>query len=320
MGRYMSWVANSILFVLCCYLLANATNEVFAALLTPTPAEISESPAPRASQRHAWSERQVILTRNLFNASLLAPPAPIAEEEPEEDLVATKLPLKLLGTAAIQPHEFSWAAVEDETERRTVVVRVNDSLRSATVERIERRRIVLRESGELRELTLDEEETQSLANVGARARQTIASGKVAPIKRRGPAPRARRAPAAPPRAPEPEKVRKVDEDSFEVDRDDVDDLVRNPTALFSQARILPKYDEGEMIGLQINGIKSGSLFEEIGLQSGDVITKLNGITIDDPQESAKVLAEFSEAENFTVDVERSDGSVDTLEFSLGDTE
>ena len=52
------------------------------------------------------------------------------------------------------------------------------------------------------------------------------------------------------------------------------------------------------------------------LFGGDVITKVNGITIDDPQESAKILAEFSDAESFTVDVERGDGTSDTLEFSL----
>ncbi len=95
-----------------------------------------------------------------------------------------------------------------------------------------------------------------------------------------------------------------------------DDLTRNCTNLFSQARILPKYTDGEMVGLQINAIKPGSLFEEIGIRSGDVITNLNGISIDDPEESAKILAEFSEAEKFTVEVTREDGSSDTLEFEF----
>jgi hypothetical protein len=163
MGRYLSWIANSVLFILCCYLLANVANEVFAAILTPSPVEATKSPAPGPVQRHAWSERKVILDRNLFNASLLAPVAPVVVEEPEEDLAETKLPLRLLGTAAVLPPELSWAAVEDEAERRTVIVRVNDSLRDASVQRIERRRIVLREGGALRELTLDEEDDKAQA-------------------------------------------------------------------------------------------------------------------------------------------------------------
>jgi general secretion pathway protein C len=115
-------------------------------------------------------------------------------------------------------------------------------------------------------------------------------------------------------------VRKLAEDRFEVDREKVDDMMRDPSNLFTQARILPKFEAGEIVGLQINAIKPGSLFETIGIQSGDVITKLNNIEIDDPQESAKILAEFSEAEAFTVDVNRSDGSSHTLEFSFEDSE
>ena len=101
-----------------------------------------------------------------------------------------------------------------------------------------------------------------------------------------------------------------------MERGDVDDMMRNPSNLFSQARILPKYEEGEMVGLQINAIKPESFFEEVGIQSGDVITKLNGTAIDSPEESAKILVELSQAESFTIDVERSDGTTDTLEFNL----
>jgi general secretion pathway protein C len=110
----------------------------------------------------------------------------------------------------------------------------------------------------------------------------------------------------------------VAEDEFAVDRDDLEDMVRNPSSLFSQARILPKYEEGEMVGLQINAIKPGSLFEDIGIESGDVITQVNGIPINNPQESAKILEEFSGDGPLVVDVEHTDGTNDTLNFSIGE--
>ncbi len=308
MGQYLSWLANSVLFVLCCYMVADATNEVFAALLTPEPAEVTVPSVASAAPQRAWSDREIILKRNLFNASLLAPPQqPEAEAPPEEDLAATKLPLRLLGTAAVIPSDGSWAAVVDESERRTLIVGIGDTVNKATVKRIERRRLVLSEGGKLRELVLDED-----------AKPAIDSGRTLASKRnarsRG---RPSRAPKPSPRTPS-DKVKRLDDDHFQVGRDDVDEMMENPTNLFSQARILPKYEEGSMVGLQINAIKPGSLFEQIGIQSGDVITKLNGITIDNPQESAKVLTEFSEAESFTVDVQRGDGSSDTLEFSIND--
>jgi len=96
-------------------------------------------------------------------------------------------------------------------------------------------------------------------------------------------------------------------------------MVRNPATLFSQARILPKYEEGQMVGLQVNSIKNGSLFEEIGLRDGDVITELNGIAIESPEESAKILAEFSQAKEFSVVVE-SGGEVRELEFTMPEGE
>jgi general secretion pathway protein C len=305
MGQYLSWLANSVLFVLCCYMVADTTNEVFAALLTPEPVEVTTAAVGTAAPARTWSDREVILERNLFNASLLAPPRPPEHEAPPEvDLAATELPLRLLGTAAVIPSDASWAAVVDESERRTVIVGVGDPLNKATVKSIERRRLVLSEGGKLRELVLDEEAAPAAIKGGramANSRGKRARGRTA-------------------RAPKPaaKKITRLDQDRFKVERDDVDEVMQNPTNLFSQARILPKYDEGTMVGLQINAIKPGSLFEEIGIQSGDVITKLNGITIDNPQESAKVLTEFSEAETFTVDVEREDGSSDTLEFSIDD--
>ncbi|MBW2290290.1 MAG: hypothetical protein JRG80_14460 [Deltaproteobacteria bacterium] len=308
MGQYLSWLANSVLFVLCCYMVADTTNEVFAALLTPEPAEVTPPAAGSAAPQRSWGDREVILKRNLFNASMLAPPRPPEPEAPpEEDLAATKLPLRLLGTAAMIPSDGSWAAVVDESERRTLIVGIGDTLNKATVKRIERRRLVLVEGGKLRELVLDED-----AGPAVKGGRTAAKSRSARTRGRPSRP-SRPKPKIPSR-----KVTRLDDDRFKVNRDDVDEVMNNPTNLFSQARILPKYEEGAMVGLQINAIKPGSLFEEIGIESGDVITKLNGITIDNPQESAKVLTEFAEADSFTVDVERGDGSSDTLEFSIND--
>jgi general secretion pathway protein C len=304
MGQYLSWLVNSVLFVLCCYLVADAANDVFAALLTPTAEGSAHGSAAAVRASREWADREIILKRNLFNASLLAPAVPV-EEEPPEELEATRLPLRLIGTAAATPADLSWAAVEDEQERRTVVVRVGDPIQTARVERIERRRIVLSEKGELRELVLDEDES------------------AAPPRGLGRARMARRGPRARPRSPSAtaareQRVEKLAEDRFQMEREDVEEMMRNPSNLFSQARILPKYEGGEMVGLQINAIKPGSFFEEVGLQSGDVITDLNGTAIDSPQESARFLAELSQADTLTIGVQRSDGSTDILNFNLED--
>jgi len=283
MARYLGWLANTVLFLLCCLFAAKTVNAVIGSTLAVAPDPVISPAETQTAAAATWSDRQVILTRNLFNASLLVP----ADATPvEEDLEATKLPLTLLGTVSAYEPENAWAAIEDRETKQTRTVRVNDTVRAgATVQRIERRRVVLIENGSPRELLLAEDGALQLAAVSP--------------KRPLPAPGPRRAPGRaqqPPPLAEPGPLGAPQAD------------IRNPATLFSQARILPKYENGQMIGVQLNAIKPGSMFEQIGIQNGDVIKELNGIKIDSPEQSAKILLEFVDAKSFNVVVENSQGT------------
>jgi general secretion pathway protein C len=284
MVRYLSWLANAALLTLGCFLVANTANTVFAALLTPSPAERAPAPAPEPPAGRSWSDRQKILERNLFKASLLAPARPV---EVDEDLQATQLPLGLLGTVASPDPQLSWAAIEDKETREHLVLRMQDDVKDgkATVVRIERKRVVLSENGELRELVLAE-------NRGVPPMPKMSASKRPSRKSRA----ARRRSArnrSPVRPHEPPPS--------------LEEVIRNPAQLFSQARILPKYEDGEMVGVQVSAIQSGSLFEEAGIKDGDVITELNGIKINSPEESATILRELSNAEELAITIRGEDG-------------
>lgn len=301
-GRWAIWAVNTVLFVLCCYLAAGLVNAGIGEWLagppsTPPSAARGAEPASRA-----WSDRQMILDRNLFQVSTLLPPAPAVEEPEvtEEELEATRLPLKLLGTVAATDQNAAYAAVDDQQNRKQIVVRVNDRLLDkATVIRIERRRIVLQHGSKREELALDEDEPPLAAARGPR---------VSPVN----------AAAMPPGGGDlRDRIRRLSESSFQVDREQVEETMRNPAELFSEARILPKYDNGQMTGVQLSSIKPGSLFEEIGIQNGDTVTQVNGITISSPQDSAALLKELTESTDFTVNVLGADGQTRTLTYSIG---
>ena len=55
-------------------------------------------------------------------------------------------------------------------------------------------------------------------------------------------------------------------------REEIQKSLRDPSELLSQARVIPKYEQGQMVGVQVNAIKPGSLFQEIGRRDGDLIT------------------------------------------------
>lgn len=300
-SRWAIWAVNSALFALCCWLAAGLINAGIGEWLAGPPSAPAARPQQQASVAREWSDRQRILDRNLFQVSTLLPAAAVAAEPEitEEELEATRLPLKLLGTVAATDQGAAYAAVDDQQNRKQIVVRVNDRLLDkATVLRIERRRIVLQNGANREELALDEDD--------------------APIAARRPSPSPVSAVATPPGGTDlRDRIRRLSESSFQVDREQVEETMRNPAELFSEARILPKYDNGQMTGVQLSSIKPGSLFEEIGIQNGDTVTQVNGITISSPQDSAALLKELTESTDFTVNVQGADGQTRTLTYSIG---
>jgi len=271
--------ANAILFVIACLLAADTANAIFAAVLLP-PAEHDQAEAARGEPVVAstWADRQVILDRNLFQSSTLAPPTDVVVDD---NLEATKLPLTLLGTAASQDPRLAWAAVQDRDARTTIIVGVGQSIQEkATVVKIERQRVVLLEGGTHRELAFDEQDlTPQLASPVQSAADRAAARRAARLQR-------------------------LSENTFEIPATDAQALMNNPAQLLSEARWLPKYEDGQMKGVQVSQIKPGSVLEQAGLQEGDVITGVNGLAIDSPEQSPMLMQKLTEGGPLVFDTAR----------------
>src|SRR5262245_1754589 len=141
MKRVLILSANALLVILACFLASGIIVDVSAAVLAPDEIEVRSAAAAAEASPRDRGDRQIILARNLFNVSTLAP-GPLAEEEDQYE--KTKLPLRLLGTAAAEDRALSWAAIEDLETKQHLVVRLDQEIKGgARVLRIERRRIVL---------------------------------------------------------------------------------------------------------------------------------------------------------------------------------
>jgi general secretion pathway protein C len=113
-----------------------------------------------------------------------------------------------------------------------------------------------------------------------------------------------------------DRVRQLNENRFALQREDVEAAARNPAALFSQARILPKYEEGQMVGVQLNAVKPGSVFEQIGIRDGDIVVEFNGTRIESPQQSAELMRQLSQTDQLNLRVEGADGQERTLTYTF----
>jgi type II secretion system protein C len=288
MKRVLILTANAALVVLCCFLASGIIADVSAAVLAPDAVGANPSAAAAATSPRDRGDRQVILARNLFNVSTLTP-GPVVDEE--EEYEKTKLPLRLLGTAAAADAKLSWAAIEDLETKQHLVRRLEEEVKEGSgvrVVKIERRRIVLQNGGRREELALEGDEP-------ARPRATTTA-------QRGPRPSARG------------NLERLAENRFSVNREEVQNIATNPSALFSQARILPKYEGGQMVGVQVSAIKPGSLFEQAGLQNGDTITGVNGSPVNGPDGATVIFSQLTQGGEITLDVLGANGSRSSKSF------
>ncbi len=302
MNRALIFPINMALFVLCCFLAGRMIAAVTGEVLAPeATASLALAPVPPLVDR-SWDARQIIITRNAFNASTLTPTAALPTEE--EEYAKTKLPLRLLGTAAHEEATYSWAAIEDLETREHHVVRVGERLKGrADVLRIERRRIVLQNGARREELALEGDEGKKTRRPSSRAAARRPSSRAPRGARAARPPRTRSAAVTNPR------VERLGENRFAVDRQEMQNLAANPAALLSsnQARILPKYENGQMVGLQVNAIQAGSVWQQIGVRDGDTITEFNGVQISGQEGGQALLQQLSSADEIAVKVLGRDG-------------
>jgi general secretion pathway protein C len=278
MVRYLGWLANTALFTLCCFLVANTANAIIAAWLSHSPALAVEMGTHGGSRSRTWDDRQQINRRNLFHSAELSTPASTPEPT-DEELKETELPLRLWGTIAADDPALSWASVE-ETGRKGAIsaVRVGDKIQSATIVGIERRRVVLLENGNRRSLSLDDD---------AALMKLVSSIKDLKPPTRATTSRASRRKSARARKPKTEKP---------------ESPVGNPSSLYSQARIVPEIDpETNLVtGLKLSAIQAGSAFEDAGMQNGEVITEIGGVSVSDLGDSTKIMSALTDPDEVEI--------------------
>jgi type II secretion system protein C len=286
MGPWLIKALNFMLLGASCYLVADAVTEIGGEALEPPPLQ-NEVVRPAESTEAALVSPNAILDRNLFGAQLAGEvQLNAAPDESEAELEETKLPLRLLGTAAATDTFRSRAAIQDEKLRKHLVVGIGDEIEGHTrvrVKDIQRTRVVLDNRGKLEELLLHED-----------------GPRVAAAPPRRPTPGARQARRAPDRASMGDRL-------AQLKGADGQGLSR----ILSSARIVPEYDpsNGEMLGMKVDAIKADSLLQKVGLLNGDVITEVNGIVVDRLEATSAIFEELATADEINVAATRGQEAV-----------
>jgi general secretion pathway protein C len=314
--RFSQWhvtALNCLLIVAFGYFAAQSVNDIYKRTISAdADAPVAESIAPRpASGIRTRTYYDTIVKRDIFN---LVPqnnaPAPVVAED---------LHLKLLGTSLLSKSQ-PYAILEDQAGNQSLYQVGEDVPDAGRLVSVEANRVIIDRGG--RRVAIDIPPSQ-LGGPMALRRGAIAMPRGIPnnipdmMQRHM---RRHRPPAATEENDDSGDDNSSDDDSkddssklelkkvgpgrFEANRAEVANTMQNPAQLFAQMRALPHFVNGKTDGFSISNVAAGSVFEQLGLQNGDLLTEIDGKPVTNPMQAMGLMTAVQTASSIDLTIQR----------------
>lgn len=237
------------------------------------------------------------------------PPIVAQHDKPLE----TDLALHLLGTMVASHPSGSIAHIRTPQSNEDLYVRVGGKVPGARIEQISREFVVLRRDdrpqGPVEILTLTGRGPGAGARTVAGAGGGASRAQISPPPVQAVTPKLEAEPAvyAGNRvfAEVPEgSVERFSESEIAISREVVHAQNSMPGDLSSALRLEPMSDQGQTLGMRLGHVEPGSVFEQIGLQAGDVIVNVNGSEALDPRTASDFLQRLESEGEVVLEIDR----------------
>jgi general secretion pathway protein C len=294
--RYFT-IANFLLITVGVYLCVNAFYTFVTARLDyglsagVTVNPVSSSPVERSHLPLA--DYAAITKRNIFNSSTQEQEAaPVVEKKLDlENLKQTDLKLKLWGTVTGQ-NEGAYAVIEDSKAREQNLYRAGDTIQNAVVKLIFREKVVLKVGDNDEILAMEENIGRGGSRRGDR-KDVRSSSRTSERKL--------------PVSSYPRKIK--------LRGDQIEKAMENLGQLMEQATLRPHIENGQSAGISITGIKPNAIFRKMRLRNGDIITGVNGNSIDSVEDAVKFVEQLSSGSDIQLQIKRR-GREQSLDYSI----
>jgi len=208
-------------------------------------------------------------------------PTAIAKPKP---VVLRPLTIKLLGTVVAGKGSAAIIAISQGSEQRAFFL--GDTIQPGVVlKTVEAESILVDRSGNLERISL--EQNGKLNSAPSATTETLAS---------------RPTHTKPP-------MSKI------IGRAHLQKQLQNFPALLSQARAIPHFINGQIGGFSVSDIVPGSLYQQAGLQNGDIITTINGEKITGAQQAMNIYTKLKNAPSLDLELLRA-GSVQNIHYDI----
>ena len=77
-------------------------------------------------------------------------------------------------------------------------------------------------------------------------------------------------------------IRQTGEQKFVLDKEGVQKSLQNPQRVLTDARMLPNIVDNKQDGFKVSEVKRGGIYDELGLQNGDILLKINDLELNSP--------------------------------------
>jgi general secretion pathway protein C len=305
--RKYAWTANLALLFAAAWFLARTVNTLVGAAIRPRPqADLGalSAPPPRPvlpaslDQDRLYRLIGVEPPKPVELATNVAPPRPQTCQDPTARPVKSDLRLQLVAGVLAERAGASLATLLDPSTRESRVVGVGEEFSGGRLLGVERVRDDHDVTGNGFKVVA------VVCNGGTKEYVDADSGSGAvPV-----VPNLGQAPVPPPVAGRPggdmQGVRKVADNRYDIDKQVIESALSNLNTLATQARLVPSFENGVANGFKLFAIQPGSLYSAIGIENGDVITRINGYEVNSPDKALEVYQKLRESCHVTIEVER----------------
>lgn len=293
--------------LLSAFFVAQGATALLASKVFRSVPEAQSSPSRRALASARARERHdpsLILRRNIFdsaqgdlsNAPLEELALPDADLPMEEVETPCKGSLRLIGTVVIPGElERSLAAIEG-SDQNAGLHRGGGEVGEFRIRSIQADSVVLQGKSGFCRLTMFEVEGAAPAKPIPKPRVTERK----PGRRGNDADRN----AGLSEQEISDGVEKVNDTNFNISRVMLNKVLDNAGKLIGIAAVAPKMEGGQSVGMEIRGIRPGTLLTKLGIQNGDVLENVNGQPLSSPDAALGAYTTLRTADKFNLTVRR----------------
>lgn len=191
------------------------------------------------------------------------PVDPAYSKQMPTEPVRTRLPLILLGTLTGEPREWAMAAVLMTETHQVKTLMVGDSILNGQIVDIEQKRVRIHHDG---------------------VEEFIDTTTAAPPAVSVPRNEATAAFAT-----------RLTENEYEVSQVQVQRALNRLDQLAQDAYIIPVSHASGLSGFKLVRIRPGSLYTQLGIESGDILTRINGYELSGPEKALEAYMQLRDA-------------------------